>query len=438
MNAPRNIISLIMLVTLPSCLLATNGDNLIAIGPVARGMGGLSVSYPQDPISAVFANPAAMCFGPYCPMSEVNASVTAFMPAPSAKVTNPFTGDTIAADSDDPIYFIPAIGLSHPLPFGEQNRWRFGMSAYGVSGLGVDYRGSALDATFGDLSPGPLPASFAGAPLATGLYTQLQIMKVAPALAYQILPNLSFGASVHFNYSELEIDDAEADGTTFGYQLGLLYTPHKNVFIGLSYTSPQEINYKDVIVPAPGSSADLALESPQQVAVGISLELMDKRLLLGIEGRWINWGDANGYEDFEWDDQYVISLGAQYKLIQDKLTIRAGYNYGNNPVSENDGWDGSFDFDTEMPNDVVNVQGTIFPRYYYESFRIVGFPAIVEHHATVGFTYNFNERLALNFAYMHAFEETITESGTNPLGGPTEIESSLYEDSIEIGVSWRF
>lgn len=438
MNIPRNIISLLVLVTLPSCLMATNGDNLIAIGPVARGMGGLSVSYPQDPISAVFANPAAMCFGPYCPMSELNASLTAFMPEASASVTNPFTGEKISAESDDPVYLIPAIGLSHPLPFGKQNRWRFGMSAYGVSGLGVDYEGTALDTTFGDLSPGPLPASFAGAPLATGLYTQLQIMKVAPAIAYQVLPNLSVGASIHFNYSELEIDKAEADGTTFGYQLGLLYTPQKNVFIGISYTSPQEINYEDVIVPAPGSSADLALESPQQIAAGISVELLDKRLLVGIEGRWINWGDANGYEDFEWDDQYAVSIGAQYVLIPDKLTIRAGYNYANNPVSENDGWDGSFDFETGMPNDVVTVQGTPFPRYYYESFRIVGFPAIVEHHATVGFTYNVNDRLALNFAYMHAFEETITESGTGPVGSPAEIESTLYENSIELGVSWRF
>src|SRR5437667_4096953 len=52
--------------------LATNGDDLIAIGPNARAMGGTGIATPQDAISAVFANPAAMCFTPGCAYSEVN------------------------------------------------------------------------------------------------------------------------------------------------------------------------------------------------------------------------------------------------------------------------------------------------------------------------------------------------------------------------------
>ena len=58
--------------------LATNGDNLMAIGPIARSMGGVGIAAPQDAISAVFANPAAMCFGPFCPGSEFNFAGTAF------------------------------------------------------------------------------------------------------------------------------------------------------------------------------------------------------------------------------------------------------------------------------------------------------------------------------------------------------------------------
>ncbi|MBW2513954.1 MAG: hypothetical protein JRE21_05225, partial [Deltaproteobacteria bacterium] len=46
---------------------ATNGDNLIGVGPTSRAMGGVGVASPQDSISAIFANPAAMCFGAYCP-----------------------------------------------------------------------------------------------------------------------------------------------------------------------------------------------------------------------------------------------------------------------------------------------------------------------------------------------------------------------------------
>jgi hypothetical protein len=44
---------------------ATNGDNLISIGPISRAMGGVGIAAPQDAISAVFSNPAAMCFGQF-------------------------------------------------------------------------------------------------------------------------------------------------------------------------------------------------------------------------------------------------------------------------------------------------------------------------------------------------------------------------------------
>ena len=72
---------------LPTEGLATNGDNLIAIGPISRAMGGVGIAYPLDAISAVFANPAAMCFGLYCPSAEVNFAGTLFMPDVEAKIT---------------------------------------------------------------------------------------------------------------------------------------------------------------------------------------------------------------------------------------------------------------------------------------------------------------------------------------------------------------
>src|SRR5512135_3039984 len=78
---------------------ATNGDNLMAIGPIARSMGGVGVAAPQDAISAVFANPAAMCFGPYCPGTEVNFGGTLFMPKVDATVTTS-DGSVISADGD--------------------------------------------------------------------------------------------------------------------------------------------------------------------------------------------------------------------------------------------------------------------------------------------------------------------------------------------------
>ena len=77
----------------------------LGIGHFAEGMTqsftdqpGHGIAAPQDAISAVFSNPAAMCFGPYCPSSEFNFSGTLFMPKIDAKIT---TADgVVKADSE--------------------------------------------------------------------------------------------------------------------------------------------------------------------------------------------------------------------------------------------------------------------------------------------------------------------------------------------------
>src|SRR4029450_6936977 len=80
---------------------------------------------------------------------------------------------------------IPAIGLSLPLD-SLTRRWRFGLAAYGVSGLGVDYRSTSIDQPqFFDFGP------FGKFPLAEGQYTSLEILKFAPALRCRLITHCS-------------------------------------------------------------------------------------------------------------------------------------------------------------------------------------------------------------------------------------------------------
>src|SRR5438034_2850102 len=109
-----------------STAFATNGDDLIAIGPNARALGGTGIATPQDAISAVFANPSAMCFTPGCAYSEVNFAGTFFMPHIKGEVVDP--SGTFRAESDEKVYTIPAIGLSLPID-PDTRRWRFGLAA---------------------------------------------------------------------------------------------------------------------------------------------------------------------------------------------------------------------------------------------------------------------------------------------------------------------
>jgi len=404
--------------------MATNGTNLIAIGPISRAMGGTGIAAPQDAISAVFSNPAAMCFGPYCPATEVNFAGTLFMPKVDAKIT---TADgVIKADSADNVYAIPAIGLSVPLSESPQN-WRFGLAAYGVSGLGVDYKNTPIDyATY----PG-------GAPVASGEYTELQIMKFAPSLAFQLMPNLSLGLAFHIDYETLDLRDGGSTAYAFGIQPGIIWKPIDNLSLGLTYISPQKATFDNVAdFDQSGFSDNLDLEAPQQVGFGAAYFFTGIELLVEADTKWINWSDADGYDDFDWDDQWVFALGAQWQPIHG-LFLRAGYNYAKSPVNEHNGWNGSF-VAPGVPASVTSVQGKILPTYYYETFRTIGFPAVVEQHVTFGVGYQITPTVELNIGYMYAFENNITENGTDPLGRPVQLESNLSEQAVDFGFTWRF
>jgi long-chain fatty acid transport protein len=391
---------------------ATNGDNLIGIGPIARAMGGVGIAAPQDAISAVFANPAAMCFGPYCPGSEVNFAGSVFMPDAHTNVNVPpvpgFPGINSNGNhhSDSDVFLIPAIGISSPIT----PDLRFGLAAYGVSGLGVDYRDKF---------------SVFGQP---GMYTNLQIMKFAPNLAYMVSPNLSIGLAVQIDYGALDLAQGTSSGYTVGAQLGAIYKTGP-LSIGAVYVTPQEIKYDNVstFMGASPTLHSLKLESPQVVGIGLAYEPIQNVLLVELDGKWINWGDATGYDDFNWKDQWVAALGVQYKATP-KLALRAGVNYANNPVET----------DSFTAAGVKTVQGVTLPDVGYEYFRVTGFPALVETHMTLGLGYKIAKKVSVDLGYVHAFKKTLTETDPTWPGGSASIESSLSEDSIDFGITWQF
>ena len=434
------VIGMLMVVMMvPIHAMATNGDNLIGVGPISRGMGGVGIASPQDAISAVFSNPAAMCFGAFCPSNQVDFAGTAFMPNIHASIKGgvsplgPFGPAPFAnrAHSDPRVFPIPALGISYSFP--EYPSWRFGFGAYGVTGLGVDYRGTSLDQ----------PNFFGpGAPLAAGAFSNLQIMKFAPTAAYQINHWLSLGASFNISYSTVDLRNGSNSGFAPGAQIGAIIKPHKNVSIGLSYTTPQDVNHHNVLTGAPtfpGGPAtlhSLALSSPNNLGVGLGWEAIPRKLLFEADFKWLNWANADGYRHFDWSDQYVFNIGAQYKPIP-KLALRMGYNYGNNPVKGHKNFVGFNPANPAQPP-MTTIQGTPIPTYFFETFRTLGFPAIVEHHITAGIGYDVSERFAINVGFMYAFENSITATGTNLAGQPTSIKSSLSETGVDLGLSWRF
>ncbi len=433
------IVLCIVGIMIPVNALATNGDNLIGVGPISRAMGGVGIASPQDAISAVFSNPAAMCFGAFCPSNQVDFAGTAFMPNIHASITagqgpfGPFTPPfSFNAHSDPKLYPIPALGISYSFP--EYPKWRIGFGAYGVTGLGVDYRGTSLDQ--------PNFPIFGGNPLAAGAFSNLQIMKFAPTVAYQVNHWLSLGAAFNISYSTLDLREGANSGFAPGAQIGAIVKPHKDVSIGFTYSTPQDVNHHKVLPGAPTvpggppSLNSLALSSPHNLGVGVGWEAIPRKLLFEADFKWLNWAGADGYRHFDWKDQYVFNIGAQFKPIP-KLALRLGYNFGNNPVKPHKNFVGFNPANPAQPP-MTTIQGTPIPVYYFETFRTIGFPAIVENHITAGIGYDFTERFAVNLGFMYAFENSITASGTNLSGQPTSIKSRLSETGVDLGLSWRF
>jgi long-chain fatty acid transport protein len=422
----------------PMQALATNGDNLIGVGPISRAMGGVGIAAPQDAISAVFSNPAAMCFGAFCPSNQVDFAGTGFMPNIHAGVsagTGPFGAFfppfAFNVHSDPKLFPIPALGISYSFP--ELPKWRFGFGAYGVTGLGVDYRGTALDQ----------PNFFGpGAPLAAGAFSNLQIMKFAPTVAYQVNEWLSLGAAFNISYSTLDLRNGSNSGFAPGAQIGAIVKPCNSVSLGLTYTTPQDVNHHNVLTGAPSfpggppTQNGLALSSPNNLGVGVGWEAISKKLLFEADFKWLNWAGADGYRHFDWSDQYVFNIGAQFKPIP-KLALRLGYNYGNNPVKPHNNFVGGTPLNPAAPP-MTTIQGTPIPTYYFETFRTLGFPAIVEHHLTMGVGYDVTERFTINVGYMHAFQNSITSTGTNLASQPVALKSTLSENGVDFGLSWRF
>ena len=376
--------------------LATNGDNLIGIGPVSRAMGGVGVAAPQDSITAIFQNPAGMNFCPCGEKSEAIFGGDIFDPTVTAKISTPM--GTQSGKSDHQPFVIPAVGVTTPI----NEQWRFGLGAYGISGLGVDYRGQ----------------------IAGDLYTKLEIMKFAGMVSYNLNENFAVGLALNGTYNNLDLGSGGSHDYAYGVQLGVIYAVDIWSF-GASYTSPEKASHENVAdFDGNGTLDTLDLEAPSAFIAGVACQPNDM-FLLEADVKFYNWSSSDGYSDFDWDDQWVFAIGGQYKPTP-KWALRAGYNYGENPVKIHNGFD---------PMGTTNVQGKNVPNPNYEVLRIAGFPAVVEHHLTLGVGYALTETIRMDLGYLHAFAKDIKQTSA---GGFMPIESELEEDSYSFSLSFAF
>jgi long-chain fatty acid transport protein len=376
---------------------ATNGDNMIGVGPTSRSMGGTGIAAPLDAISAIFSNPAGLS---QIEGSQFNFAGTYFAPVVKATVVSGMAGNW-KHDSQDMGYAIPAIGLSTPI----NDKMNFGIAAYGVSGMGVDYRNED--------------------PMKTN--TKVSVMKFVPAVSYKY-GAFSYGAGLDIDYQAADFGSGMSHNYAFGARLGAGYEYGMWNF-GVTYVTPQNVEHKRIYdfdglgaMAAFNGFDNLKLENPAQYGAGVAYKGLDKWLFTA-DVKYVDWANADGYKDFDWQSQTVYGLGVQNKTT-DKMTLRAGWNYGKSPLKVHNNFN---------PMGTTYVQGKGMNTFGYEYFRVIGFPGIVENHMTLGAGYQFSPKFALNLGYKKAFAKTIKETSTDGT-----IKSELSEDAYDLGLTFKF
>ncbi|NPA41808.1 MAG: TonB-dependent receptor [Aquificae bacterium] len=431
---------------------ATNGDNLIGLTPASRAMGGIGVGMPVGPVDSVFRNPAWMSvmenkftvqFGGILFMPTVKTKTVGGMestasagPPPDISINS---NGYIKSDAD--LFTVPEIGIVHRI----SDRLVFGLGAFGVSGMGVDYR----DKNLYDADPGP-GVYYTNA--VAKMHTTFQFMRIIPAIAFQVNDMFTVSGAIHGAWGSLDMGAimcADTDYDTLpeadrcwnagggqsqtlgiGFQVGASLNFGDFLYAGITYQSPVSMKYKNVFDSnGDGKYEDLKLQQPQEVAFGLGAAPLDG-FKIGLDLRWINWKDADGYGDFNWDDQWVFAIGLEYKPIE-KLALRLGYNYGESPI---DGGDKNPNYPSSpnIPNLAVP-----FSDYNIAWFNLVGFPAISEQHITIGAGYEFTDTFSIDVSYVRALENDV-KACVQGTSCNFYTQTKMYQDSISVGATWKF
>jgi len=370
---------------------ATNGMRMIGFGPVQNSMGGASAAAPLDSATIV-SNPAGLAaLG-----QRFDLAAQAFIP--TVKYTMSTPGPTFSGTSDRPTDFLPTVGGVYRV----QDQLTLGFAALGTAGMGVDY--------------GAVPNGSGGADRLLSSYLN---GRVAPAVAYKLNDQFAVGLALNLMYAQMEFQNSGSpkfSASSFGYgaTVGISYKPADIVTIGASYETRSF--FQDFEDTVGGAKMKVALDQPMIATVGAAVRPANG-LLLAADLEWLNWSDVMGANkpklttpmgtssfDMKWSDEWVVKVGAQYAIPSlEAFKVRVGYNYG------------------AMPLDKNNVQANMM------------FPAVAEHHFTVGAGYDIG-KVVVNAALVYSPDASVKAAA----GPGTTLESKMSQLAFELGGAYRF
>jgi len=399
----RTLGKLITLSLITSTMIhATNGDNLIAVGAKARGMGGVGIAMSHGAESGLSngalitsVESSEVLFGGTLFMPDIKTTITGYDPNNNVNFTDPkFTSD---ADMN----IIPEVSLAHKI----DENWYIGVGMWGTGGMGTDYR-DASGGAFNNFH----------------MVTNLQLMQFGVPIAYKtgglslaVTPILQYGnLDINYDMAPMNgplIGSGIAQDFAFGYNLGMAYDFSANGVDGLTlgavYKSTIEMNYDYQLTTAVAPFQAFGPTLP----ITDTLEQPEEYHTLAFDYKKIKWSNAKGYKDFGWDDSDVYAVGYQY--TENEWTIRLGYNHASSAV-------------VEVSEARLNF------------FNLLGFPATAEDHYTVGASYEFSQGFSLDLAYVYQDNNNETFDVSGLFGPGATVSTDHEENSVSFQLAYKF
>lgn len=364
---------------------ATNGDQMLGVTATQWGMAGAVVAAPQD-AGTVMTNPAGLAT---LGIEEFRVDMGFGFLNPPRKANG--------TESDSSLYLIPSGAMAIKV----DDSLTLGLGMAGLSGMGVD---------FADI--------MAAAPGNQAVVTTKQFYKISPGFAYRVNEKLAIGAALNIDYQSLALYNSQMampqnQGYGYGGALGLTYKFSDRLQVGASYISQQNMDaFKwnvasnaDDPTALPGGTYEMTLNAPQVVQLGVAFTPREG-LLIEADIKHIAFSDVldtvnittpSGGSmpmNFGWDDQTVFALGVQ-KQLNEKTTVRIGYNYGESPIG---------------PEDVATNYGSL---------------AVTEQHLSLGITRKFGDKISTSFSYVRAFNNEVS-NGANSI----ELEQNVVNFQV--------
>ncbi|MBT8492210.1 MAG: outer membrane protein transport protein [Deltaproteobacteria bacterium] len=144
------------------------------------------------------------------------------------------------------------------------------------------------------------------------------------------------------------------DGLGWGSRFGIQYAPTEDLAFGFTYRSTVGIDFGgdgdfDIDPPyrselPPDGKIEAFIKLPRSILGGVSYRPIPQ-LEVEFDLNWIDWRDLETLDitlpdgevtsiDYQWDDVFVLRLGAEYSLPHLGLDLRAGYAYDPTPVPD--------------------------------------------------------------------------------------------------------